>query len=71
MLFNNRVLNISNPEKILQEFDNLIKEITISLDKGVEKDSAEKGFSLDSELSSGTNPLYQWLSDRVTMIIQE
>ena len=71
MLFNKRILDISSPERILKEFDNLIQEITISLDKGVEKDSAEKGFSLDSELSSGTNPLYQWLSDRVTMISPE
>ena len=65
MLFNNRVLDISSPEKILKEFDNLIKEITISLNKGVEEDSAEKGFPLDSKLS-GANPLEQWLSDRVT-----
>jgi hypothetical protein len=67
MLFNNRVLDISSPEKILKEFDNLIQEITISLDKGVEKDSAEKGFPLDSKVS-GADPLYQWASDRVTMI---
>ncbi|NBV98273.1 MAG: hypothetical protein EBR67_02020 [Proteobacteria bacterium] len=65
MLFNNRLLDISNPEKILKEFDNLIQEITASQNKGVEKDSAEKGFPLDSK-ASGANPLAQWLSDRVT-----
>ncbi len=65
MLFNNRVLDISSSDKILKEFDNLIQEITISQNKGVEKDSAEKGFPLDSK-SSGADPLEQWLSDRVT-----
>ncbi|MFZ4084466.1 MAG: hypothetical protein ACOYK1_02850 [Vampirovibrionia bacterium] len=65
MLFNNRVLDISSSDKILKEFDNLIQEITTSLNKGVERDSAEKGFPLDSKLS-GANPLDQWLSDRVT-----
>ena len=33
----------------------------------MEKDSAEKGFPLDSKVS-GADPLYQWASDRVTMI---
>lgn len=65
MLFNNRVLDISSPENILKEFDNLIQEITTSLNKGVERDSAEKGFPLDSKVS-GADPLYQWLSDRLT-----
>ena len=65
MLFNQRILDISSPEKILKEFDDLIQEITTSLNKGVERDSAEKGFPLDSK-SSGANPLDQWLSDRVT-----
>jgi hypothetical protein len=65
MLFNNRLLDISSSDKILKEFDNLIQEITTSLNKGVETDSAEKGFPLDSKLS-GANPLEQWLSDRLT-----